>query len=514
MCSGCIEKEVVKILKVDVEKPELGKPNFDSERILKPLREKFNEEIKIPLVILQKLPYTLRRCKNSIYVILVKNENYWEVGDILCEKPEEILGVGIDLGSTTVAFYIYDFVEKKLIKSFSILNPQIKIGEDILTRLHFAKKQENLEYIKNITIEAINEELQKIGSEKIYYLSFCGNTAMTHFFLGLPVNYLFIEPYVPCVKWIGILDSKELNLRTHPLSKIFIFPIAGTYFGGDLIAGLFFSEIYKKEELNFFIDIGTNAEVVLGNKEFLLACAGAAGPALEGAIFECASQAKEGAIERIRIKNNKIEYSTIGEMPPVSICGSGVIDLIAELFLNGLINSNGKFQIDKFPERFRKIGDEYVFIVAEENETAFKKPIYIKQSEIKSFLRSKGAMFTILSLVCEKVGISFDEVSKFYIAGSFGNHVDINSAVTLGMFPEQALQKSVALGNAAGKGVLKFLTYANLEEIKQIVEMITYIELNIDSRFMELLTGAIFIPHVNLELFPQVMRKLKGLKNV
>jgi len=504
-------KEAVQVLELKVPKPKLGEANFDSQNLLQALEKYQLGIVEIPLYILKKLPFILREKDYKVWVILAKKERSWEILEIFSDFPESVLGVAIDLGSTTIAFYIYDFIKKEVIKEFSILNPQIEIGEDILTRLHFAKKRENLEYINKLTIEAINREIGDI-EKKIFYFSICGNTVMTHFFTGLPVNYLFVEPYVPVADWYDLYNARELNLKAHPLAKVFIFPSAGTFLGGDIIAGLYFSEIYKKEDgYYFYIDIGTNAEVVLGNKDFLLACSGAAGPALEGGIFECGSQAKKGAIETVKIDVSKktIEYKTIENSPPVGLCGSGIIELIAELFINGLLSFDGKFLSSNFKERFKKVNNELAFIVAFPEETANGKPIYIKESEIKSFLRSKGAMFTILYLLSKKIGLSFEEVKNFYIAGSFGNHINVESAVTLGMLPEVALEKTIGLGNAAGKGVLKFLKEANFSEIKEITKKITYLELNIDQEFMKIFPGAQFIPNVDLNMFPKTKEKLK-----
>ncbi|MCS7278435.1 MAG: ASKHA domain-containing protein [Thermodesulfobacteriaceae bacterium] len=513
VCGRCMKESAVRILELEVEKPVLGKANFDSERLLKALKKVLGESfLKISLYVLRKLPQVLREGGHKVWVILVKEEEGWIVSEIFSKKPERVLGVAIDLGSTSIAFYLYNFLEKKIIKEYSILNPQIPMGEDILTRLHLAKKEENLNYIREITLESINRELREIDGASIFYVSLCGNTAMSHFVLGLPVNYLFVEPYVPCANWYGIFKKEEVGFEIHPEGRIFVFPSAGTYFGGDLVAGLYFSEIYKRERMSFFIDVGTNAEVVLGNKDFLLACAGAAGPALEGGIFDCGCQAKDGAIESIKIypQVKKIEYQTIGTQKPVGICGSGVIELMAELFIKGILTPEGKFNLQSFPERFTEINEEKAFIVVPPEESATGKPIYIKASEVRSFIRSKGAMYTILSLLCEKLGISFDEVEGFYIAGSFGNHIKVEAAVDIGMLPEEALNKAYPLGNAAGKGALKFLKEANLKEIKKIMETITYLELNVEPRFMQLLTGALFFPHVNRNLFPTVMKKLKN----
>jgi uncharacterized 2Fe-2S/4Fe-4S cluster protein (DUF4445 family) len=507
MCSRCLDG-TVQVLKLEVSQEDFGKFKFDSQIFLQSLNKHISEPVKIPLNILKKLPFILRKKDGEIFVVLEKKEGEWEILEVYTEPPKKILGVAIDLGSTTIAFYIYDFLKKETVKKFSILNPQIEIGEDILTRLHFAKNLENLRYINRLTIEAINKELENIGSEDIFYLSICGNTVMTQFFVELPINYLFVEPYIPVTNWYGLYEAKELGLKVHPLAKTFIFPCAGTFLGGDIIAGIYFSEIHKKDGYYFYIDVGTNAEAVLGNKDFLLACSGAAGPALEGGIFECGTQAKEGAIEKVRIDISKktVEYKTIGNKPPIGICGSGVIDLIAQLFLNGLIFNDGKFVLDVFKERFKKVNDELAFVIVFSEETENGKEIYIKESEIKSFLRSKGAMFSMLYLLCQKVGIEFKEIENFYIAGSFGNHIEVESAVILGMLPQEALEKTIGLGNAAGKGALKFLKNADFLEIKSIMEKITYLELNTDQEFMGIFSGAQFIPNVNMELFPKVKK--------
>lgn len=507
--------KALEILSVKPKKPVLGKANFETERILECLTpEILTTGVSFEISILKKLPFLLREGE-EIHLLIMKEENRYVIADGWSKKPENILGCAIDLGSTTIAIYIYDFIQDRVIKELSIFNPQIKIGEDILTRLHFARKIENLYHLQEITISAINSVLKEIGEENIYFLSLCGNTAMTHFLLGLPVNYLIVEPYVPVARWIPLLKAKELGFAVNPLARIFIFPLAGTFFGGDLIAGLFETKIYQRESISFYLDVGTNAEVVLGNKDFLLACAGAAGPALEGGIFACGVQAKEGAIERFFIDpiNNRITYRTIGNKKPIGFCGSAVIPLIADLYLYDYITPEGKFNLDKLQSIIITVNGQRALELVKPEDTERGKPIFITEGEIKSFLRSKGAMFTILQLLIEKIGITFNEVDKFYVAGSFGNHIEVPQAVILGMLPQSALEKCEGIGNGAGKGAIRFLKEANYNEIEEIVKNITYLELNVEPRFMELLTGALMIPHVNLELFPWV-KKVKEEKKI
>lgn len=502
--------EAVKVFTIKPAPPEKGLGNFETERILKGFPSEISkEELSFEYELLKKLPFLIR-ASETLYGIAVKEEKGFTLVDLKPEEPAKVLGCAIDLGSTTMAFYFYDFLSKKVIKEFSLRNPQLQVGEDILTRLHFARKSEGLKYLQEITLRAINEAIKE-EADNLYFISLCGNTAMTHFFLGLPVNYLIVEPYVAVSRWFPLLKARELGLEINPLARVFVFPLGGTYFGGDLIAGLFETRIFEKEGFYFYLDVGTNAEVVLGNKDFLLACAGAAGPALEGGIFECGTYAREGAITEFRYDNEakRFRYQVLGGGLPLGFCGSAAIKLIAELFLMGLITSRGEIIKEKLGDLYMEIEGERAIKLVPEEETLTGRPIYLKEGEIKSFLRSKGAMFSILSLLCEKVGITFKEIEAFYVAGTFGEHIDVNSAVILGMLPEEALDKAIALGNSAGKGALKFLLNPNFEEVRKIAENITYLELNVEPRFFELLTGALLIPHVNLELFPRIKRLIE-----
>ncbi len=499
MRGGCVEP-ACRVIKINPKEINLFEP-FDAENFRIFLQNRLNlGELSFSLTSLRKLSHFLRQ-ERPFKGVFLKEEKGLVLADLLDEETP-VYGLAIDLGSTTIAFYLFDFERDVLLEEYSILNPQIKYGEDILTRLHLARKSEKLEEIRLETLEAINGEIERIKGERIYYVSLCGNTAMSHFLLGLPVNYLILEPYPPVAKWYGVFRSHEVGLRVNPEGRVFIFPSAGAYFGGDLIAGLYFVELNKKDAPSFFIDVGTNAEVVLGNRDFLLACAGAAGPALEGGIFSAGCRAEPGAIYKVSLDraSNQVYFETIAGGPPKCVCGSAIIDLMAQLFKEGVLSPEGRLMKESWRERIFETEEGRAFLVYKDRE----REILIKEPEIKAFIRSKGAMFCILSLLCEKSGLSFEDVEKFYFAGSFGININVSSAVMLGMLPDVALDKAEPIGNSAGLGALKFLKGADFEEIRRIVDSITYLELNTEPRFMELLTGALFIPHVNLDLFPRV----------
>ncbi len=506
-------KPAVEILEVSLPRPSLSDQRSDERRLREALQERLGEAPEIPLSVLKDLPERLRASDFSVRVVLGRKEKGPEVLEV--RSPEDgrpILGLGIDLGSTGVALYLVDFLSRKVVRRTTFRNPQIPYGEDILTRLHFANRPEGLTELQEKTLRGLKEEIRKLAgedTEHLYYYAFCGNTTMTHFFLGLPTRWLYREPYIPAANWVEVLKLRELGLPGHSEGLIFVFPSGGSYFGGDLISGLLSVGLHRSTQLSLFVDVGTNAEIVLGNREFLLACAGAAGPALEGGVLSCGIQAREGAIESVRIRDGRVEVRTIGGVKPLGICGSGTIELLAELFLSGLVNPQGIFQPEKLPERFREIKGEKAFILAFEDETAHGRPIYVTQGEIKNLIRSKGAMYTMLTVICESLGVRFEDLERIYVAGSFGSHIDPEAAITIGMLPDLPREKFQSVGNAAGDGTVKFLLEGSFEEVREIVSRLTYLEMNVENRFMQLLTGALFLPHTNLELFPSVKEKIK-----
>ncbi|NPA49294.1 MAG: ATP-binding protein [Thermodesulfobacteria bacterium] len=512
MAKGPVAQEV----ELSLPAPSLEDQRADEARLRQALEEALGGEVRIPLSVLRKLPEKLRQGGFEIKARSAFDGSTFWLQDLLLKETEHpLLGLGIDLGSTGVVLYLLDFKSGEVLREHSFKNPQIPYGEDILNRLHFADKPERRRILHEVTIKALREEILKILSphpeEALVYIALCGNTTMSHFFLNLETRHLYREPYIPAASWIDTLKLKELGLPGHPEGLLFVFPNRGSYFGGDLLAGILASGLHQREEISILIDVGTNAEVVLGNREFLLATAGAAGPALEGGILSCGMQAAPGAISRVRIdpKTLEIRVETIGAEKPRGLCGSAVIDLLAELFKAGLLDQRGKFVPETLPERFQEIDGELAFILVPAEESATGAPIYVTQGEIKSIIRSKGAMYTILTVLCQSVGLGFEDIAHFYIAGSFGNYIDPQAAITIGMLPDVPLERFVPLGNAAGKGTIAFLKNRNaFQELREILNNLTYLEMNVRPEFMQLLTGALFLPHTDLSLFPNVARKL------
>ncbi|WP_461833871.1 ATP-binding protein, partial [Desulfothermus sp.] len=306
---------------------------------------------------------------------------------------------------------------------------------------------------------------------------------------------------------LDLFSAEEVGLGLGRGTKVFLFPNIGSYFGGDLLAGLIECQMHKNEEIALFVDVGTNAEVVLGNSQWLVACAGAAGPALEGGVSKIGKQAAPGVIDKVKYDpiKKKFEYTTIENRPPIGICGSGMIDLAAELFVNGLLDIRGKFVRDREKSLFVE-KDEILYLkLVDKNESGTGEDLLISQPEIDSLIRSKAAMYTILETLAETVGISLSQISKFYVGGTFGNFINPKSAITIGMLPDLPLERFVPLGNTSLKGAKKLLMEPDcFDELFMLEEKITYIELNVNQEFMNKFSGAKFLPHTDLTKFPSV----------
>jgi uncharacterized 2Fe-2S/4Fe-4S cluster protein (DUF4445 family) len=338
-------------------------------------------------------------------------------------------------------------------------------------------------------------------------LAVAGNTTMTHLFMGLSPRWIIREPYIPVVNKPPLVKARSLGIQINPNSRALIFPNIGSYFGGDLIAGILYSEIDKKEETAILVDVGTNAEVVLGNRNWLIACAGAAGPALEGGVTRMGMTAGPGVIDKIAIDPDTREFTihTIEDKPPRGICGSGVIDLAAQLFLGGMIDIRGKFLPARCGSRLNEIDGLLHLTVVPADQSGTGADLTISQADVDSLIRSKAAMYTILETITASVGMALGDLKRFYVAGTFGSFIDPRSAITIGMLPDLVLEAYKPLGNSSLGGATLALTATDcLAEMDRIRDRITYLELNVNQEFMNRFSAAKFLPHTDPSLFPSV----------
>jgi len=508
------EKSPGWVLTVKVSPPSLNDNTADADRLINELKSVLKTDyIDIDLSLLKNLPWRLRKWDYQVRCVCFKDRNRWKLVGLKGINDAVICaGIAIDLGTTRVVLRLINLETGEAINESAFDNPQIVIGPDILERIHFADDESGLYKINRLIIDGFNENItglcgkSGVNIQDVFLLAVSGNTSMTHLFLGLPPNHIIREPYIPVVNTPNTVLAKDLGIAINDNARIFIFPNVGSYFGGDLISGIIFSKLYQQEDISILVDVGTNAEVVLGNKDWLVACAGAAGPALEGGVSKIGMTAKPGVIDRIVIEPElDIDLHTIDDLPPKGICGSGMIDMMAQLFLSGMVDIRGKFVAPKCRERLKESDGIRRIVLVPSDASATGKELSISQVDIDSLIRSKAAMYTILETIVRYVGITFDNLSMFYIAGTFGSFINPRSAITIGMIPDLSEETYHSLGNSSLGGATMVLTSQEaLDAVEKIRDRITYLELNVNQEFMNRFSAAKFLPHTNPSLFPSV----------
>ena len=500
---------------ISLTPPTLQDNTADTDRLLNALKARLNTDVlHIDLDLIKKLPYMMRESNYTVCCIVFKDRHRWVLVDVTpANEARVIAGLAIDLGTTRVVLRLLDLRNGRTINESAFDNPQESIGPDILARIHFAAQQEGLEKLNALIIDGLNAAIlslckdNQLEPQNLCMLSVAGNTTMTHLFMGLDPRWIIREPYIPVVNTPGTLKAQTLGLRVHPRARVLVFPNVASYFGGDLIAGILFSEIYQNDETAILVDVGTNAEVVLGNKNWLMACAGAAGPALEGGVTRMGMTAGPGVIDEIEIDpdSHEIRIHTIEALAPKGICGSGVIDLAAQLFLAGMIDACGRFVSAICGSRLKEIDGMLHLVVVPADQAATKADLTISQADVDSLIRSKAAMYTILKTITASVGMAFDHLEKFYVAGTFGSFINPRSAISIGMLPDLPLERYKPLGNSClGGAALALASDKCLDEIDDIRNRITYLELNVNQEFMNRFSAAKFLPHTDPKRFPSV----------
>ncbi|SMC36914.1 Uncharacterized 2Fe-2 and 4Fe-4S clusters-containing protein, contains DUF4445 domain [Desulfocicer vacuolatum DSM 3385] len=508
---------------IQVKEPRLGNNTADVERLVSALSHDLEQKgnapkdssVYFPPHLVPDLARQLRQWGHCIKVVLFKDSRGWRVIAVIDpELTQPVCGVAADLGTTRVVLRLVNLETGANLGELGFDNPQIALGPDVLTRIHHARDPKGLEQMQALIIDGMNRHIKKLvhaaglGVESVYLFTGAGNTAMTHLFLGIEPSFIIREPYIPAVNAPESMAAGDAGLGMHPHGMVFLFPNIGSYFGGDLIAGILFAQLHKKENPCLMVDVGTNAEVVVGNRDWLMACAGAAGPALEGGISDMGMTAGPGVIDRVSIDIDtlEIDLGTIENKPPVGICGSGMIDLAAQLFLSGMVDIRGKFSPERCGERlFEKDEIQHLCLVKRE-DSGTGREILFSQVDLNSLTSAKAAMHSILEVIVRQTaGLSFEELEKFYVAGTFGSFIDPRSAISIGMLPDMPLDKFEVLGNSSLGGAARLLVDPHaFEEIRMIGQSITYIELNVNQSFMNTFSGAKFYPHTDRSLFPSV----------
>jgi uncharacterized 2Fe-2S/4Fe-4S cluster protein (DUF4445 family) len=509
-----------RLICLQVQKPAQEDGLSDIDRIGRSLQSVLpDKEIIYPLSVIRKMAEALRTEAGAITLTVADDDKKARVIDVRSgHSDHKNLGIAVDLGTTTISVQMMDLVSGKVLSTRNGYNDQIHCGLDVISRINYACSPERLEDLRTRAIHSVNRLVREAlddspaRKEDITACRISGNTVMSHLLLGLKPEYIRLEPYTPTLLDIPSFRASELGIDILPEAFVTLSPCVGSYVGGDITAGVLVTDLAKNsEEICLFIDIGTNGEIVVGNKDFLMTCACSAGPAFEGGGIDCGMRATLGAIDHVTIDRDtgRARYTTIGSGKPLGICGSGLIDLIAELFITGWIDSSGKFNRTR-PSPFVHInGRRAFYAIAEEKDSGSGKPIMVSETDIENLMRAKAAIYSAASLMLKQIGITFRDISLFYVAGGFGRFLDIDHAVLLGLLPDIPLDKFQYLGNASLLGSGLCLLSEEFREVQSVLtKRMTYIDLSTFPGYMEQYTAALFLPHTDLHHFPNVMKRL------
>lgn len=497
---------MVKQLCLDIPPPTIHDNISDLERLKRSLEEKGLKAMRFSHLFVSGLSRILR--KSNWRVLL----GYTDEGEVLYIEDSETFrgryGLAIDIGTTTVVIYLVDLVDGRLLDVGSTYNSQIRYGDDVITRIIYATERGGLDELREAIVSDINNlispilERQGINRNDIESVIIAGNTTMSHIFWALDPAYIREEPYIPTVNFFPLWKAGTARININPQATVYTVPCVASYVGGDIVAGVLASRMHKNPEIALFMDIGTNGEIAIGNNEWLMTAACSAGPCFEGSGIKNGMRATEGAIESLSINRVTLEpeITVIGNSRPLGICGSGMIDAISEMFLTGIIDQKGKLVESK--SRRVRIGEEgKEFLIYEGKD----KEIVLTEVDIENILRAKAAIYAGVTLLLKEAGFELDVIEKVYIAGGFGNYLNVDKAIILGMLPDLPKERFVFLGNTSITGAYLCLLSDKLRrEAEEIASKMTYIELSVSRGFMDEYVSALFLPHTDINLFPSV----------
>lgn len=475
------------------------------ERILRALPGKYSP-VKLELAVLRKLEPLCREADWKITLSLAWDGEQFrgvelEPGDTSARH----YGIALDLGSTTVVGELLDCSSGQVLRRESAYSRQIAYGDDILTRIFYCKDHpEHLEELRLATVDTINDVIRRLAEAagvsalSIPSAVLAGNTTMVHFLLGLDPFCVFSSPYAVVSDNPGFFPARDLGIQLG--GYLYIYPCKANYLGGDIISGVVASDMTDRQEISVFLDIGTNGELVVGNQDFLLCGAGAAGPALEGGVVKTGMRAVDGAVCAVHLEDGEFFLETIGHKEPIGICGSGIVDMLSVLFLNGWMDFRGKLVEGASPKISRREGELCV---------SYAPGLYFYQSDIDEFIKTKAAAGTMVAYMLDISGIPMEEVDRFFVAGAFGTHINKESAVNIGLYPDMERDQIISLGNASLAGARRLLLDRSiLDRIPRILDLMQYVQFGAVENFLELMRAASVFPHMDLTRYPTVAKKL------
>jgi uncharacterized 2Fe-2S/4Fe-4S cluster protein (DUF4445 family) len=499
--------------KVIVEKPTLNYNTNDLYRLQKSIKDELKvENITVPIRVLRKLPFLLRESNWEVVITFDKSTN-----TLINIQPgtssKKCFGFALDIGTTTLVIHLVDLATGDIIGSASEYNPQIKFGEDIINRILYSIKKGGLNRLREAVIDSINDMILRlitnsnINEEDVIAIMIAGNSTMMHIFYEVPPKFIREEPYVTVTNKFTSISATEMGLKY--VENAIIYSIEGvtSYLGGDITSGVLATNITNKKELTLFLDLGTNGELIVGNCEWMMGCSCSAGPAFEGGGVKCGIRAIDGAIEKVIIDQStyKCFFEVIGSRKPVGICGSGLIDLIGEMYLKGVIDRKGKFNKDIGNPYLKCLDNDYQYILVDAENSGTGEDIFISEVDINNLMRAKAAIYSGIKTLLEEIDLRIIDIDKVYIAGGLGKNINIQNAIVIGMLPDIDIKKYSFLGNTSITGAyLCLLSENKYRYSEEIANKITYIELSMNMKFMDRYIAGLFLPYTDLKDFPTV----------
>ncbi|MFC1916330.1 ASKHA domain-containing protein [Chloroflexota bacterium] len=517
---------------IELPPPTLEDNTSDLSRLLRGLKKRYNlSNLSVDFEAVKKLAKVLRDGKWKVTVTTLVTAVKPRAGDkrrprVINIEPgdtrEKHFSLAFDIGTTTVCGQLLELNRGKVIAESIAYNGQISYGEDVITRIAYCQKPGGLKKLQQAvvtTINAIIKELlaqSQVDAGHIGHIIVAGNTTMTQILLGLHPRYIRLTPYTPVANFFPPVEASSLGIDVGKQAYLFTFPAVSSYVGGDIVSGVVGAGVHQRKTLTFFMDIGTNGEIVVGNSDWMVTASCSAGPAFEGGGIKHGIVASEGAIEECHINPSNLEpeIGTIGGTKPKGICGSGIINIVAGLLEARVISQNGKFNPDLPSKRVRQGGDGYEYVLSWAPETQIGKDIVITEVDIDNLMRAKAAMYAGCQTLSKSVGISCRDFEQVIIAGAFGSNIDIEKSITIGLLPDLPLDRFIFIGNGSllGARLTSFSTDL-LDDARRVAQMMTNLELSENVDFMNNYVAALFLPHTNAKEFPTVSKRLSKLKN-
>jgi len=500
----------------------------DVTRLVSFLKAKHDEHrLVVQLPVIRKIPDLLREGNFKITATLARPVQSGRKTHIINIQPGDTTdrnyAIAVDVGTTTVYSQLIDLITGEILASYGEYNKQISFGEDVISRIIYAGKSDGLQKLHEVVIETINKLIKKmirrarIDPDEISAITLAGNTIMTQLMLKVNPKYIRLSPYVPASTLFAPIKAVDLGMALGDHVTALVYPAISSYVGGDIVAGVMGSGMYRTDKLTLFMDIGTNAEIVIGNKDWLACAACSAGPAFEGGGVKFGMRAAKGAIEDFSIDPLTLEPMniTIGNVRPKGICGSGLIIIAATLFEMGIIDNRGKFNRDLDTPRIRENDGIFEFVLAWKDETRIGKDIALTEPDLDNLIRAKGAIYSGCMTLLDEVGLSIRDVDQIFLAGGFGSYIDLGKAMVIGLLPEMDPDRVRFIGNGSLMGAkMNCLTNRIRKDVVEVTKRMTNFELSETASYMDHYVAALFLPHTDMDQFPKVKKRLEARRSL